>query len=228
MARETSQVSQEIAVTKDGDLTLELQDGAQVRVVVSPNIHSSLFVDSLGSADLDVVLKEGAHLDCVCLSGDGSIVSVFDLQGQGSALDVAHVMVSGNVHDVDLRVTHNGQLTSSKISMRGVAKGNADMSSIGSVSLIGDGSVSTLTDHVLLVGDAKALAEPNMEVHTDEVRASHAGSTARIDDEQVFYLSSRGLSEAQAASLIIQGFILQVVPVSMRHKVALRFPEVFQ
>ena len=69
-------------------------------------------------------------------------------------------------------------------------------------------SEAFLRQKVLLVGKgARAVAIPELEIETDEVKASHAATVGQIDEEQVFYLQSRGLSEDQAKKLIIEAFL---------------------
>jgi Fe-S cluster assembly protein SufD len=65
-----------------------------------------------------------------------------------------------------------------------------------------------LRQKVLLVGEnARAEAIPELEIECNEVKASHAASVGRIDEEQIFYLMSRGLSKKEAEKLIIEAFL---------------------
>ena len=53
---------------------------------------------------------------------------------------------------------------------------------------------------------------PNLEIETGEIiRAGHASATGRFDDEQVFYLRSRGIPEDQARRLIVRGFFNEII-----------------
>ena len=59
----------------------------------------------------------------------------------------------------------------------------------------------------MLTDGARADSVPNLEIETGEiVGAGHASATGRFDDEQLFYLQSRGISEAEARRLVILGF----------------------
>ncbi|HBU21973.1 TPA: hypothetical protein DEB02_03450 [Candidatus Beckwithbacteria bacterium] len=69
-----------------------------------------------------------------------------------------------------------------------------------------------LTERILLLSpSAQAIAEPALEIEADEVRASHAATVAPVDENQVFYLTSRGLSQNQAESQMVKGFLGVVV-----------------
>ncbi len=71
---------------------------------------------------------------------------------------------------------------------------------------------SYLSDHMLMVGE-KALANsiPSLDIQANDVKASHGSTTGQIDEEQLFYLESRGLPREEAEKLIIQGFLLPVL-----------------
>ncbi len=60
--------------------------------------------------------------------------------------------------------------------------------------------------HLLLSSDVKASSFPSLEIETDDVRCGHAATMSAPDPEQLFFLRSRGLSEATAIALIAQGF----------------------
>jgi Fe-S cluster assembly protein SufD len=71
--------------------------------------------------------------------------------------------------------------------------------------------------NLVLTDGARADSVPNLEIETGEVvGAGHASATGRFDDEQLFYLMSRGIPEAQARKLVVRGFfadLLNKIPV---------------
>lgn len=53
---------------------------------------------------------------------------------------------------------------------------------------------------------------PNLEIETGEIAgAGHASATGRFDDEQLFYLCSRGIPEEQARRLVVRGFFGEII-----------------
>ncbi|ABK77975.1 Fe-S cluster assembly protein [Cenarchaeum symbiosum A] len=60
---------------------------------------------------------------------------------------------------------------------------------------------------ILLDPDAKSDAIPGLEILTNDVKATHAASVAQIDEEQIFYLQTRCLTEAEAERTIVEGFL---------------------
>lgn len=67
------------------------------------------------------------------------------------------------------------------------------------------------THSLLLSEKARADALPILEIEADDVRCKHGATTGMVDDEQVFYLMSRGLSRQEAQRMIVQGFFETVI-----------------
>ena len=69
-----------------------------------------------------------------------------------------------------------------------------------------------LNRNLVLIPGAIADSEPNLEIENgDIVGAGHASSVGRFDDEELFYLQSRGISEAQARKLVVSGFFVDLI-----------------
>ena len=67
-------------------------------------------------------------------------------------------------------------------------------------------------NNLILTTGARADSVPNLEIQTGEiVGAGHAATVGRFDDEQMFYLQSRGIPKAQAKMLIVRGFFTDVI-----------------
>lgn len=66
--------------------------------------------------------------------------------------------------------------------------------------------------NLVLTDGARADSVPNLEIETGEIAgAGHASATGRFDDEQLFYLRSRGIPEEQARRLVIRGFFGEII-----------------
>ena len=86
--------------------------------------------------------------------------------------------------------------------------GFLDLSGIIKIKKRANLAQAFLRQKVLLVGqNSRAEARPELEIETDEVKASHAASVGRIDEEEIFYLMSRGLSRNEAIELIVKAFL---------------------
>ena len=69
-----------------------------------------------------------------------------------------------------------------------------------------------LNRNLVLTEGARADSVPNLEIETGEIEgAGHASATGRFDDEQLFYLRSRGIPESEARRLVVRGFFAELI-----------------
>ena len=115
-----------------------------------------------------------------------------------------------------LLVDHSVPDCRSYVAYRGALQGrDAHTIWVGDV-LIRSAATGTDTYEVnrnlVLTDGARADSIPNLEIETGEViRAGHASATGRFDDEQLFYLMSRGVTEREARRLVVRGFFAELL-----------------
>lgn len=90
-----------------------------------------------------------------------------------------------------------------------------------------------MTNNNLLLGRlAEVDTKPQLEIYADDVKCSHGATIGRIDDEQMFYLRARGISEESAQRMIIYAFAAElteaitdeVLKEAVMQRIAQRFP----
>ena len=133
------------------------------------------------------------------------------LEGENAKSEVASLFVSKGreVFDLNSEVFHNSSLTESKIFMRGASLDSSQSISRGLIRIEENSfDCKGYEKHdVLLLGDeAEADAIPQLEILNDKVECSHGTSIGRLDEDSIFYLMSRGLSEEEAEFEILQGY----------------------
>ncbi|KKW06153.1 MAG: SufBD protein [candidate division CPR1 bacterium GW2011_GWC1_49_13] len=118
--------------------------------------------------------------------------------------------------DLDLASIHRAPATRGKITVRGVLQGQARARIKGLIKIEkgAPGSRDFLEERTLLLGtEATVETVPDLEIEENDVSASHAASTARVGEEELFYLNSRGISEKDATRLLVEGFLAAALPV---------------
>ncbi|MFZ2750912.1 MAG: SufD family Fe-S cluster assembly protein, partial [Propioniciclava sp.] len=66
--------------------------------------------------------------------------------------------------------------------------------------------------NLVLTEGARADSVPNLEIETGEIiGAGHSSTTGRFDDEQLFYLTSRGIDPDEAKRLVVMGFFVEII-----------------
>jgi Fe-S cluster assembly scaffold protein SufB len=76
----------------------------------------------------------------------------------------------------------------------------------------GAGAESFLTQNVILLSPSShATANPELEIENNDVSSRHAASVSQIDQDKIFYLMSRGISQKDSRKLIVDGFLEAVI-----------------
>ncbi len=97
---------------------------------------------------------------------------------------------------------------------KGVLKGHSQSSFEGKIYVHPEAQKTEAyqLNHNLLLSDAAvANAKPNLEIFADDVKASHGATMSEVDEEQLFYLQSRGLTKESARTLLVRGFIQEML-----------------
>lgn len=143
-----------------------------------------------------------------------------DLTGNGTAGELVGVFFT----DLDQRYAlktlshHNALNTNAETLVKGVLTDNSRVEFDGMIRIEPGAqyTASFLSDHTLLLSDeCRAESIPGLEIGANEVSASHGATTGKIDEEQLFYLMVRGIPQAEAERIIVQGFfepVLQRIP----------------
>jgi Fe-S cluster assembly protein SufB len=116
----------------------------------------------------------------------------------------------GQHQDTGSKMTHVAPETSSRIISKSISKDGGRTSYRGGVWMHPDaeGSKSNVVCDALLIDeDSRSDTYPYMDIQAENVEMGHEATVARIGDEQLFYLRSRGISESEAAAMIVRGFI---------------------
>ncbi len=138
--------------------------------------------------------------------------------GEGARIDLfgLYFADAGQHQEHQLFVDHAVPRCTSRVTYKGALSGaSARTVWIGDV-LIRAAAEGTdtyeLNRNLVLTDGARADSVPNLEIETGEIEgAGHASATGRFDDEQMFYLRSRGISEEDARKLVVRGFFADLI-----------------
>jgi Fe-S cluster assembly protein SufB len=134
------------------------------------------------------------------------------LMEPGARAEILSIAFSskGQHQDAGAKVVHCAPHTKSRIISKSISK-NGGRSSYRGLCKVEDGAVgsksSVVCDALILDSDSRSDTYPYIEVEEQDVQVEHEASVSRIGEEQLFYLMSRGLTEAEASSMIVSGFI---------------------
>ncbi len=138
------------------------------------------------------------------------------LVGKGAHGEILSMAFSGKgqQHDTGGKVIHLAPDTSSKIISKSISKDGGRASYRGLLR-VNKGSTNVksnvVCDALLLDDHSRSDTYPYIEVDEQDVNIGHEASVSKVEDEQLFYLMSRGLNEEQATSMVVSGFIEPLV-----------------
>jgi len=138
------------------------------------------------------------------------------LIGDGSEANVATVALANNKQkqNITIRVENLAPYSNGNIINYGVVKDDAHLAfnGIGKIHKGMNGGDNQQESRVLnLSRTAEAIANPFLLIDEGDITAGHAASIGQIDEDQVYYLMSRGMSKAVAEKLIVSGFLVPFV-----------------
>jgi len=138
------------------------------------------------------------------------------LMGQGAHAEILSVAFAGRGQQQDAggKVIHFAPNTSSKITSKSISK-NGGRSSYRGLLKVYKGATnvrsSVSCDALLLDPESRSDTYPTIEVDEEDVTIGHEASVSKIGEEQLFYLMSRGLTQEEATTMVVSGFIEPLV-----------------
>jgi len=203
------------------------QIGEEIEIVLSAGAKLNFITlqewssESIHVGQHHALIAKDAEFNSFVITVGGSIVRLsptVDFTGQGASAELfgLYFATSGQHLEHRIHVDHNIANAKSRVNYKGALSGkDAHTVWIGDV-FIHKGADGTdtyeLNRNLLLTDGARADSVPNLEIETGEiVGAGHASTTGRFDDEQLFYLQSRGIPADIARRLVIRGFFAEIV-----------------
>src|SRR5574341_199469 len=185
------------------------------------------------NAHLEAVTLQAMGADTVCVSNRkafverdakmswysglfGSLLSRYRtdsiMKGSGATAEDIEIVfgIGSQSFDVTSNLIHNGQYSRGRVQVKSVLKDTSKSLFKGMIKIgkDGKGTESYLSGHAILLDrGAKSDCVPGLEILTNEVRATHSASVAQMDEGQIFYLMTRGLSREGAKREIVSGFL---------------------
>lgn len=176
-------------------------------------------LDVTGHLTSRIVLGEGARAQVALASFGGSMAKVDTgviLQGNRADVETYGVALgTGNQHfDHHTEHIHAASQTHSNLDFKVALAGQARSVYTGLIRIEEQAATCEAYQenrNLLLSEEARAESIPELEILNEDVRCTHGATVAPLDEEQVFYLKSRGIPHHQALRLIVYGFLDQTL-----------------
>jgi len=192
-------------------------DGAQLTVVSIDDWDD----DAVHVGHRHARVGRDASFRHVDVSFGGDLVrhdTTAEYAGPGGEVEMLGLYFADEGQHIEHRlfVDHNAPKTKSHVTYKGALQGaGAHTVWIGNVLIrkVAEG-IETYEENrnLVLTDGCQADSVPNLEIETGEIEgAGHASATGRFDDEQLFYLRSRGIEESEARRLVVHGFFNDLI-----------------
>lgn len=216
-----------VRVERGASLTL-LESGAAANSLIEVDLAPGARLDHVrvqegwgipGAAHLFARVGEDAALRSFTLTADGALTrneTVVDIAGAHSRAHVGGAaLAKGGAHqDHTVFVTHGAPGCESRQVFKNVIDGQARVVFQGKIFVRRIAQKTDgyqLSQSILLSPHAEFDAKPELEIYADDVKCSHGSTTGAMDAEAMFYLQSRGVTRAQAESLLVSAFVDEAI-----------------
>ncbi|MEO8757287.1 MAG: Fe-S cluster assembly protein SufD [Devosia sp.] len=164
-------------------------------------------------------IGEGAKLRTVTIHL-GSALSRINLfarfAGEGAHGDFTglNLVTEGQHSDITLELLHAVPRCSSKPLYKQIARGRSKAAFQGKIIVARDAQktdAKLMMQGLMLSDEAEILSKPELEIFADDVVCGHGSTVGALDEDSMFYLMSRGISKATAESMLVRGFLDEVL-----------------
>ncbi len=216
----------EIYVEKNAEASLYIATSAKVDLKCSITLEENAHLKALFWNEC-----EGLNSECVIMakkdakmelnlgevnSGEVQSTQKIYLQGEGSELQLRSALAVSEKKHFEIECVHEAPYTQSNMENYAVVyeKGNFKMNDTGKILKDAYGSNSHQSSRALVLSeDQTCEITPILLIDENDVQASHATTIGQIDENQLYYLQTRGLTKKQALGLITVGYLMPIASV---------------
>lgn len=221
-----------LVLCSSGHADVAVADGVSVQIVMSPVVGSE--------SDVTILLGAGAQAEIVgwfdgcrsavalqqaagsrfamtaVVAGSAQTEFTAELNGVDAEYSFGGVLLAGagDKSAVRMRVAHNSAGCRSESIVKGVASADGCGRFEGLVYVAKDAQQTDARQtsrNLLIGGEARITTLPQLEIYADDVKCSHGATVGQMDADAILYMRQRGISEAVARRLQVEGFMADVV-----------------
>jgi Fe-S cluster assembly protein SufB len=198
-----------------GVIEIVVKKGARVRYTTIQNWSTNVY----NLVTQRSVVEENGTMEWVDCNLGSKVTMKYPstyLMGPGAHGEILSVAFAGKGQHQDAggKVIHFAPNTSSKVTSKSISKDGGRSSYRGLLKVYKgakDSKSSVSCDALLLDPQSRSDTYPTIEIDEEEVTIGHEASVSKIGEEQLFYLKSRGLTQEEATTMVVSGFIEPLV-----------------
>lgn len=197
------------------NIIVNLEQGANLDLVIMQNEHNR----SIHSSDIEINMAADAVLKLYLITLHGGEISNkmdINFNGKGAEAYVNGLYLAGGEQKVSttVNVYHRVPNCTSKQLFKGILEDNSQTFFNGTVYVEKDAQKTQAyqaNNNILSSPEARAYTQPHLEIYADDVKCSHGATIGSLDENELFYMRSRGIELAEAKLLQQQAFASAVL-----------------
>lgn len=185
------------------------------------NLHflNALNNEGVINYNIDVTVQDNCNVTLSMVSVSGKNVDAnihINIAGENSTVNLPGLMLPAKDESFAYKsnVVHSVGHSSTTQKVRTVADHNGYGDFYGIIKVNPDAQKSVteqVNNNILLSADARIESKPQLEIYADDVKCAHGSTTGMLDQEAIFYMRSRGISEKKAQNLLLQAFVDEIL-----------------
>ncbi|MCJ7702196.1 MAG: Fe-S cluster assembly protein SufB [Anaerolineales bacterium] len=198
-----------------GVIEIVVKKNARVRYTTIQNWSTNVY----NLVTQRAIVEEGGTMEWVDSNLGSKLTMKYPscyLMGPGAHGEILSMAFAGQGQHQDTggKVIHFAPNTSSKIVSKSISRGNGRASYRGLLKVYpqaGNVKSNVVCDALLLDDESRSDTYPYIEIDNEDVTIGHEATVSKVGESQLFYLMSRGLSEEEATTMVVSGFIEPLV-----------------
>lgn len=168
---------------------------------------------------------EVLNLEYVVLPGESRDIDInIDLIGPGAEAHIKALYLCKADEKVNFRILmhHRAPGCRSTQLINGIAGGEAQVNFSGTIVVAPDAQQTEAyqeNHNIVLTETAKVDTRPQLEIYADDVKCSHGATVGQLNADELFYMRSRGVPEAEARTLQMLSFLSPVIPAGREEEI---------
>ena len=207
-----------INVLEDSKLYIEYKTDEKIKlnieIDIRPNVKFELYEIRTGvkpKVQYKYKLDEGSMMSTVKFYDMEKMreMDIVELNGVGAKFNMVLKTIASDHEKYDMMIYHNAKDTHSTLINQGVStkKGEIIFNVTGMIPNGKTGCSCHEQNRIINLNDGKNKISPNLLIDEYDVEADHAAYIGKFNDEELFYLKSRGIKEQEAIRLLTDGFL---------------------
>ena len=170
---------------------------------------------------------EVLNLEFVVLPGESKDIDVsIDLVGPGAEAHLKGLYLCKADEKVNFRIVmhHRAPGCKSTQLFNGIAGGNSQVNFGGTIVVAPDAQQTEAyqeNHNIVLTPEARVETKPQLEIYADDVKCSHGATVGQLNEDELFYMRSRGIPEKEAKTLQMLSFLSPVIPQGREEEILL-------